>query len=51
MSLVVRNIATYQEVTTHWDINEVYAMHEILDIQDDLEAEHIEEMKRRSKHR
>lgn len=51
MSLVVRNIATYQEVTTHWDINEVYAMHEILDIQDDLEAAHIEEMKRRSKHR
>lgn len=48
MSLVVRQIATYQEVTTHWDINEVYAMHEILDIQDDLEAEEIERMKRRS---
>lgn len=49
MSLAVRQIATYQEVTQYWDIDEVYAMHEILDIQDDLEAEQIEQMKRQSK--
>lgn len=51
MSLAVRQIATYQEVTQYWDIDEVYAMHEILDIQDDLEAEQIEQMKLRSKQR
>lgn len=45
MSLALRQIATYQEVTTHWDIDEVYAMHEILDIQDDLEAEEAAKMK------
>ena len=47
MSLVVRQIATYQEVTSYWDINEVYCMHEILDIRDDLEAEQLERMKQR----
>lgn len=45
MSLAVRQIATYQEVTTHWDIDELYAMHEILDIQADLEAQQVAEMK------
>jgi len=45
MSLVVRQIATYQEVTTHWDIDELYAMHEILDIQADIEAEAVARMK------
>lgn len=51
MSLAIRQVATYQEVTQYWDIDEVYAMHEILDIQDDLEAEQVDEMKRRSKQR
>ena len=45
MSLAVRQIATYQEVTTHWDIDELYAMHEILDMVDDLEAEQVEQHK------
>ena len=45
MSLAVRQIATYQEVTTHWDIDELYAMHEILDIQADIEAEEAAKMK------
>lgn len=45
MSLAVQQIATYQEVTTHWDIDEVYAMHEILDIQADIEAEEAAKMK------
>jgi len=45
MSLAIRQVATYKEVTEYWDINELYAMHEILDIQDDIEAAHLEEMK------
>jgi hypothetical protein len=45
MSLALRQIATYQEVMTYWDIDEVYAMHEILDIQADLEAEELAKMK------
>ena len=45
MSLVQRGIATYQEITSYWDIDELHAMHEILDIRDDLEAAHIERMK------
>jgi len=45
MSLAVRQIATYQEITTHWDIDELYAMHEILDIQADIEAEEAAKMK------
>ena len=42
MSLAVQQIATYREVTEFWDIDELYAMHEILDIQADLEAEQAE---------
>ena len=38
MSLAVRQIATYQEITQFWDLDELHAMHEILDIQADLEA-------------
>ncbi len=45
MSLAVRQIATYQEVTQYWDLDEVYAMHEILDIQADIEAAEVAEMK------
>ena len=44
----VCQIATYQEVVSFWDIDELYAMHEILDIQGDLEAEAMEQAKRRS---
>lgn len=39
MSLTLRNVASYQELMTFWDIDELYAAHEILDIQSDLEAE------------
>lgn len=49
MSLAVRQIATYQEIVTFWDIDELYAMHEILDIQGDLEAEEIERAKRKTR--
>lgn len=45
MSLVTRQIATYREVTEYWDINELHAMLEILDIQDDIEAEQMELLK------
>lgn len=45
MTLAIRQVATYQEVTSYWDINELYAMLEILDIQDDIEAEQMELMK------
>ena len=51
MSLVVRQIASYREITEYWDIDEVYAMHEILDIQDDIEAEQVEQMKLKNKMR
>lgn len=51
MSLAVRQIATYQEVTRYWDLDEVLAMHEILDIQDDIEAAEVEKMKRERKTR
>lgn len=45
MTLAIRQIATYREVTEYWDINELHAMLEILDIQDDIEAEQMELMK------
>lgn len=45
MTLAIRQIATYKEVTEYWDINELHAMLEILDIQDDIEAEQMELMK------
>lgn len=45
MSLAIRKIATYQEVSAYWDIDELYAMHEILDMVDDLEAEQVEQHK------
>ena len=51
MSLAVRQIATYQEIRTHWDIDELYAMHEILDIQADLEADEIAEMRAKAEAR
>lgn len=51
MSLAVRQIATYQEVMTYWDIDELYAMHEILDIMDDLEAEQLEQVKANQRRR
>ena len=51
MSLVVRQVATYKELTEYWDIDEIHSMHEILDIQDDIEAEHYERMKRKAKQR
>lgn len=51
MSLAVRQIATYQEVTSYWDIDEVYAMHEVLDIQADMEAEETEKLKQKARAR
>lgn len=45
MSLVVRQIATYREIVEFWDIDEVHAVHEILDIQADMEADALAEMK------
>jgi hypothetical protein len=51
MSLAVRQIATYQEVTQYWDLEEVYAMHEILDIQADIEAEQAEQLKLKQRQR
>lgn len=45
MTLAIRQIATYKEVTEYWDINELHAMLEILDIQDDIEAEQMELLK------
>jgi hypothetical protein len=45
MSLAIRQIATYREVTEYWDIDEIEAMREILDIQDDIEAEQAEQLK------
>jgi hypothetical protein len=51
MSLVVRQIATYREVTEYWDIDELHAMREILDIQDDLEAEFIAQMNAKQRQR
>lgn len=49
MSLALRGVATYREVTEYWDIDELYAMHEILDIRDDLEADEAEKLKQRTK--
>lgn len=49
MSLVLRKVTTYQEVRTYWDLDEVYAMHEILDIRDDLEAQELESIRRKAK--
>lgn len=37
MRLVQRKIASYQEVRTFWDINDVMRANEHLDIQDDAE--------------
>lgn len=45
MSLAVRGIASYQEVTQYWDLDEVFAMHEILDIQGDMEAAEVAKMR------
>lgn len=45
MSIAVRQIATYQEITQYWDLDELHAMHEILDIQADLEAAELAQMK------
>lgn len=45
MSLAIRQIASYREITEYWDIDELNAMHEILDIQDDIEAERLEQLR------
>jgi len=45
MSLVVRGVATYEEIMRFWDIDELMAMHEILDIQADLEADEADRIK------
>jgi hypothetical protein len=49
MSLVLRGVATYREVREYWDIDEVYAMQEILDIRDDLEAAEAEKLRQKAK--
>lgn len=51
MSLVLDGVATYKEVRQFWDINEVYAMHEILDIRRDLEAEEHAKLKAKTEAR
>lgn len=45
MSLALRGVATYREVREYWDIDEVYAAHEIMDIRDDLEAAAVAQLK------
>jgi hypothetical protein len=45
MSLVVRGVATYEEIMRFWDIDELMTMHEILDIQADIEADETERLK------
>lgn len=45
MSLVLASVATYREVREYWDINEIHAMQEILDIRADIEAEEHAKMK------
>jgi hypothetical protein len=40
------NIATLQEIETHWTINDLADANEALDIKDALEREHIENSKR-----
>lgn len=49
MNLAVRKVATYQEIRSFWDIDEVMAMHEILDIIDDLEAAEYEKIRSKRK--
>lgn len=51
MSLALRGVATYKEVIEFWDIDELYAMHEILDIRDDLEAAETEKLRQQTKAR
>ena len=51
MSLAVRRVATYQEITSYWDIDEVFAMQEILDRMDDLEADEMAKLKARTEAR
>lgn len=46
MSLAMQQIATFKEVVTFWDIDELEAMHELLDIQADIEAEELARIKR-----
>lgn len=45
----MRGVATYQEIRTFWDLNDVVTANEWLDYQDDAEHFHAEEQ--RSKRR
>lgn len=49
MRLVQRNIASYQEVRSFWDLNEVMRANEHLDISDDAEWLAAEEMRSKAK--
>ena len=51
MSIVMRQLASYQEIMEFWDLDELHAVHEILDIQGDLEAEALAKMKAERKTR
>lgn len=48
MRLVQRGVASYQELRTFWDINEVMRANELLDIQDDAEWLAAEEMRQKA---
>lgn len=49
MSLVVREVATYKEIRTFWDLDEVFMAHEILDMRDDVEEATYQEMRRKQR--
>ena len=49
MRIVRRGVASYQEVRTFWDINEVIRANELLDIHDDAEWLAAEEMRQKTK--
>ena len=49
MRLVQRGLASYEEIRTFWDINEVMRANELLDIHDDAEWMAAEEAKRKAR--
>lgn len=51
MRLVQRGFATYKEVRTFWDINEVTRANELIDVTDDAEWLAAEEAKQKSQRR
>jgi len=49
MRLVQRGFATYKEIRTYWDLNEVMRANELLDIHDDAEWLAAEEARRKAR--